>query len=212
MLCAKNMGYKYNEMTSMMRTYGTLSAHQRPTVGDTKTSVVGYDHIGWLMCDGRTLSVAQYYSLFQVIGYAFGGSDISFNLPNAAGRVAGMVGTGPGSVSWALGDVSGAYDHTLTIPEMPAHTHTSNATGSAASGPGLISVSTGGDNTATDFDATPGELNIGNTAALTINSTGGSLPHNNLQPTIFMGNMFIYAGKPELGAWPYKAALAPPML
>jgi len=209
----------------MMRSYGTLSAHQRPTVGDTKTSVVGYDHLGWMKCDGRELTVAEYYSLFRVIGYSFGGSDISFNLPDAAGRVAGMVGTGPASTSWALGDVSGAYTHTLTIPQMPIHTHTGTTDVSGTHDHGGA-TNAGGNQTESETVMIGGGANVSgsgththtidpdgaHTHTFTTNSTGGSLPHNNMQPTIFMGNMFIYAGKPEYGAWPFQAGLAPPML
>lgn len=41
---------------------------------------------GWLLCDGASLSTTTYASLFAVIGYAFGGSGGSFNLPDLRGR------------------------------------------------------------------------------------------------------------------------------
>ena len=211
----------------MMRSYGTLSAHQRPTVGDTKTSVVNDDHMGWMKCDGRALSTANFFSLFRVIGYSFGVSGDDFLLPAAAGRVSGIIGTGPASTSWALGDISGAYTHTLTIPQMPVHTHTGttdvSGTHSHGGETGAAGSAAESETTATGIYTGPIVAGSGShthsiapdgahTHPFTTNSTGGSLPHNNMQPTIFMGNMFIYAGKPEYGAWPFQAGLAPPML
>lgn len=125
-------------MTSYCRTPVTYTAHQRSIVGDTKMSVIGNDHLGWMKCDGRTLNVNDYYMLWRVIGYAFGsnGSSNTFKLPNAAGRVPGVVGTGVDSnssystLTLALGDSIGEYSHRLTIDEMPSHTHGSlNVTG-----------------------------------------------------------------------------------
>mgnify|MGYP003342440176 CR=1 FL=1 len=68
-------------MTSVSRRFATFTAHEKPVTGDIKMSFVGYDHIGWLKCDGRTLSTKDFNLLFQVIGYTFGGSGNTFNLP-----------------------------------------------------------------------------------------------------------------------------------
>ena len=190
-------------MTSILRKTSAFTAHEKPTVGDTKTSYVSLDHLGWLLCDGRSLPVADYGILFSVIGYTFGGSGDNFNLPAAAGRVVGISGTGAGLTVRATGDTVGEETHTLTIPEMPSHTHTSNSSIDGA-GNGLGLMSQTGNNTmnaATNAGAEP-DLYAAVTQ-LTINNTGGSLPHNNMQPTIFMGNLFIYRGIPPRGVWPY---------
>ena len=49
--------------------------------------------LGWVKCDGLAMDKTADNLLFQVIGYTFGGSGNSFNLPNPAGRVMGTVGT-----------------------------------------------------------------------------------------------------------------------
>jgi microcystin-dependent protein len=224
-------------MTSWARDFFTLSAHQKPTVGDTKTSIINWDHLGWLKCDGRLVNVADYYFLHQVIGYNFGGSGTQFRLPNPFGKVVSYLGsnTGTGSNWTQLGQVLGAYTHTLTIAEMPTHNH-SNVTDLSGT---LIVVNSNGAHThgITDpqhahsytstvpgenaYDVAGGDQQIGAQAAttgssstgITINSAGehahtitdpthnhrikndgGSNAHNNIQPTIFMGNMFIYSG------------------
>ena len=120
-------------MTSVLSRSSALTARTKPTTGDTKTSFVNVDHLGWLNCNGRALDKVQYNLLFQVIGYTFGGSGNTFNLPNFQGRVQGSVGTivePCGTFVFPPGDSQGEVKHKLTITEMPAHNH-DNATGSA---------------------------------------------------------------------------------
>jgi hypothetical protein len=45
-------------MSSVLRSFGTLPAHARPMIGDTKISNVNADHLGWLLCNGRSLTVS----------------------------------------------------------------------------------------------------------------------------------------------------------
>jgi microcystin-dependent protein len=156
----------------------TPSGSSGATVSDYKQSAVGSDHDGWLLCDGRSISTTTYSGLFAVIGYAFGGSGATFTLPDARGRVPGVIGTGTSLTPRALGDSVGEETHTLTIPEMPAHTHTHTQANSVNPGsPNFI----------------PGTLGSGPTVSQ-LNSTGGGGAHNNMQPTLFIGNLFIYAG------------------
>ena len=42
-------------MTSVLTRNAAFTAHTRPTTGDIKTSFVGHDHLGWLICDGKAL-------------------------------------------------------------------------------------------------------------------------------------------------------------
>lgn len=218
-------------MTSIQSGFANLTAHQRPTVGDLKMSAVTVDHLGWLYCDGRSLSTSDFLFLFNAIGYQFGGSGSNFNLPNPGGQVVGVAGTFTDTASntsnFALGDQTGEYLHTLTIAEIPSHNHdipytssntwvvgTSSLTGIAGShthstnvnAPSIGLAQRTGANTFTTSDSSPGELDLVNAGALilsnagnhqhTIWAEGGSEKHNNVQPTITMGNMFIYSGRP----------------
>lgn len=209
-----------------MRDYATLNAHQKPSVGDTKLSAVNTDHLGWLLCDGRLVNVSDFYFLFDVIGYSFGGSGSQFRLPEAAGRVPGAIGAGTALTFRGLGDSIGEETHTLTVSELASHTHTgttsSNGSHShvtnATGGQGNLGLCIAdGTNTATTSDSSLGELNIFTTPrALNVNSNGlhnhtfttdvegSNVAHNNIQPTLFVGNMFIYSGKPRYGAFPYE--------
>jgi microcystin-dependent protein len=83
-------------------------------IGDYKSSTKTVDHDGWLICDGRSLDTRKYAKLFAKIGYSFGGSGISFNLPNMAGKVMAAVGTGNVIETIASSSVS-TGDDTFTV-------------------------------------------------------------------------------------------------
>lgn len=233
-------------MTSYCRERLEFTAHQRPTVGDTKMSVIPNDHLGWLKCDGRFMSKDEFYLLFRVIGYSFTASPggDTFQLPNAAGRVPGVIGTGTdanlSTFSIALGDSIGEYNHTLTIAEMPSHNHgvagggqgpTNNLTNvegdhsHTINDPGhthsyvnqqndqntdnVANTETAADqadlNQVTGSSTTGISINTNGAHAHTLNPAGGSNAHNNIQPTIGLGNMFIYSGRTfyPLNGFPY---------
>ena len=161
-------------------------------VGDLKYSSRTTDDDQWLICDGRSLSVTEYSELFAAIGYSFGGSGANFNLPDPRSRVLGLIGQGPGLSNRTLGQNVGAETHTLTTNEMPAHNHTINDPGHRHTGfpNGSRSISI------EIFLARDVPFIIQNTGSSTtgivINNTGGGLPHNIMQPTIFVGNLFVY--------------------
>ena len=191
-------------------------------VGDTKMSAVPNDHLGWLKCtNNRALSVSEYYQLWRVIGYSFGGSNDIFYLPSAEGRVPGFAGTGNdinnSTITFTFGSTPGEYSHTLTVPELAehdhtgttssngSHSHTHNANVTSNVGYGLMYVN-GANTAAGGLDSSAGEPNLYQTPiSLSINSNGdhahtvyndgSNVAHNNIQPTIVIGNLFIYSGK-----------------
>ena len=92
-----------------------------PYISETEPS-------GWLKCDGSAVSRTTYSDLFAVIGTSFGTGDGSttFNLPDLQGRTIVGSGSGSGLTSRTLAASGGAEtdSHTLTLDEIPAHTHT----------------------------------------------------------------------------------------
>ena len=221
-------------MGSWGRGIATFGAHQRPIVGDTKTTTVGEDHLGWLLCDGRLLDPTDFQDLYKVIGYQFGRAGPLFRLPDPAGRVLGMIGSpnaaNPSLTTRYMGGLSGEEMHTLVIAEIPSHNHGTNASDTVP-GNNLTGISgehihgitdpththtynTASDtNTgyvaATEDDNVFKDVSTSNTGSsstgITINSVanhqhsiktqGGDDAHNNIQPTLWIGNVFIYSGK-----------------
>lgn len=169
-----------------------------PHVGDYKFSVRNDDYHGWLKCDGRALSNQDFPTLYNIIGTNFGtaGGD-TFRLPNLQGRVPGAVGTSTAS-NHPLGQAIGAETHVLTIGELPSHNHGVTDpghfhTGDTFNGNNQSTDNAFGTETAADNSLTNGNVDSA-TTGITINNTGSNLPHNNMQPTLFIGNMFIFSG------------------
>lgn len=157
-------------------------------VGDIKTSTIASDHGKWLLCNGAAISRATYSDLdalfaSQTPQYPFGDGDGSttFNLPDMRGRVPGSTGAGTGLTTRAIGDEVGTETHTLVPTELPdpITTVAGSANFTITSGVNGIQSTTGG--------------GLGGQSG-TISNLGGNQPHQNMQPTLFVGNYFIYTG------------------
>lgn len=83
--------------------------------------------VGWALCNGQTLQIAQYSAVFAVIGTMYGGNGTSnFKLPDLQGRVMIGAGSGAGLSPYVQGSIGGTETNTLTSSNMPAHTHALN--------------------------------------------------------------------------------------
>ena len=159
---------------------------------------------GYLLCDGRAVSRTTYADLFKVIGTTYGSGDGSttFNVPNLQGRVA--VGKNSGTFN-TLGKTGGEENHTLTISEIPAHTHGNKTlTGhvsniSHASSSGILNTSgIFSARKSNEYVTYSAESNQASYDGFYIdlthehNSVGGSGNHNNLQPYITINYIIRY--------------------
>ena len=159
-------------------------------IGDYKLSTISQDINGWLVCDGRSIAIADYPELYAVIGNSFGNVDGEhFNLPNYTSRVIGMYGEHTGNFSmtaYSMGEDIGVETVTLTTLQLPSHnhtgttdtggihTHTHNANGGAGTSgnPATGLAYSNSFNTGNSVDTTDGELNLYTTPiALSINNS-----------------------------------------
>jgi microcystin-dependent protein len=140
---------------------------------------------GWFDCDGRLLDSAEYNFLFDAIGYTYGGSDGSFNIPDTRGRVCVGLGSGLGLTSRDLGDIGGEENHTLTTGEMPSHSHT--LTRRANPDAGAYDT----DNLRQD-ESSASTTDRANLGPFSTSSTGSGNSHNNMQPFFVLRNLIKY--------------------
>ncbi|QGY45663.1 phage tail protein [Maribellus comscasis] len=143
---------------------------------------------GWALCDGQLLSIVQNQALFSIIGTSYGGDGrTTFGLPDLRGRVPMHPGNGPGLTPRRLGEKSGEENILLNISQIPAHNHSATGTIQAKNGQADAS-NPGGTVAATLNKNTEGYAQKANTTMkagavdVTVNNSGGGLPHNNVQP------------------------------
>lgn len=161
---------------------------------------------GWAFCNGQLLSLTQNIAVFALLGTTFGGNgETNFGLPDLQGRVPLQPGQGQGLSLRDLGETGGEEFLTLLATEMPLHSH-----------PVSIKIPVGGTaDTDSPYNAYPatfaaGEQVLGNPAELYASATsqkmgavnsetialaaGGGLPHNNIQPTLFINYCIALQG------------------
>jgi microcystin-dependent protein len=139
--------------------------------------------VGWAQCDGQILSIAQNTALFSLLGTTYGGNGFStFALPNLQGMAPLDSGQGPGLAQRELGETGGETAVTLLATQMPSHNHSAQAfvgRGTNANTPGpALTLSTGQGN----FVYLGGVSPSATLDPSSLAPTGGSQPHNNLQP------------------------------
>src|SRR4051794_35992317 len=105
----------------------------QPYVGEIRMFAGTFAPVGWMFCEGAPLAIAENSVLFQLIGTTYGGDgEVTFNLPNLASRVPVHMGTGPGGTTYQIGEMAGTEQETLTVQQIPVHTHPFLATAGSA--------------------------------------------------------------------------------
>ncbi len=133
---------------------------------------------GWAMCNGQLLPINQNQALFSLLGTTFGGDGrVNFGLPDLRGRTPIHVGSGH-----TLGERGGEQAHTLSVAELPNHTHVAQANNSAAgtADPTNAFLAQPPAALGSIYTTTLNPLVAMNPAAVT--TVGGSQAHLNMQP------------------------------
>ena len=150
-----------------------------PFLAEIKIFSFNYAPSGWALCNGQLLPINQNQALFALLGTTYGGNgQTTFALPNFRGRApvhfAGEV---------TLGQSGGAESHTLTQNEMPAHAHPINA---SAASPNVTTPSNAYLSTFASDSAYSAPNSANSSMSGTTTATGGTQPHNNMQPYLVL--------------------------
>jgi microcystin-dependent protein len=152
-----------------------------PFLGELRIMSFVFPPKGWALCNGQLLPINQNQPLFSLLGTTFGGDGrVNFALPDLRGRTPIHVGSGH-----TLGERGGEQAHTLSISELPTHTHSVRSTNTPAN----TSVVTSANYFAS---VAPSELYTNDTSVLaamnpaSITNTGGSQAHLNMQPFLIL--------------------------
>ena len=151
---------------------------------------------GWAFCNGQLLPVSQNTALFSLIGTTYGGDGRTTTaLPDLQGKAPMHPGRGPGLTARRLGQRGGVEEVTLTEAQMPSHNHGLH---------GRTAIGVAGNGNSNDpvnnFTSKPtsGFAYAGGTktpmASAAVSNTGGSQPHNNMQPFLCMNFIIALAG------------------
>lgn len=165
----------------------------QPYVGEIRIFAGNFAPAGWMFCDGQLLPISENETLFNLIGTTYGGDgQETFALPDLRGRIPIHMGTLAGT-AFTLAESAGVEQVTLTVNQMPIHTHPHGCR------------STGGSSTADPTNAIAGPSDLSQystvvapavqmgTPAMTSDPAGGSQPHDNFMPYLcinFIISMF----------------------
>lgn len=149
-------------------------------VGEIRMFAGNFAPNGWMTCEGQSMPISENETLFILIGTTYGGDgQETFNLPNLASRFPMHQGTGGGG-TYQLGEQAGTEQETLTVQQIPVHSHA------------VLCKDNGTNNSANPQDSVWAQSDLSqysnNTVGLqamnpaTISAAGGSQPHENVQP------------------------------
>lgn len=165
-----------------------------PFIAEIRIFAGNFAPRGWAFCNGQLLPVSQNTALFSLIGTTYGGDGRTTTaLPNLQGRTPMHPGRGPGLTDRRLGERGGVETVTLTEAQMPSHTHNLRAsldTGDLNAPNSNRSIARSGGGFA--YQQTSSSLVALDPASN--QTTGGSQPHNNLQPFLTMNFIIALVG------------------
>jgi microcystin-dependent protein len=152
------------------------AAVAEPFLSEIRIMSFGYAPQGWALCNGQLLPINQNQALFSLLGTTFGGDGrVNFALPDLRGRVPIHVGSGH-----TVGERGGEQAHTLSIAELPTHTHVLSALNieatTAIPGPTVLLAQS------KNYEQYRPATNLVSMQPGSVTNVGGSQAHLNMQP------------------------------
>ncbi|WP_375551758.1 phage tail protein [Rhodophyticola porphyridii] len=161
-----------------------------PLIGQIMLFAGNFAPRNWAFCDGQLLAISSNSALFSILGTTYGGDGrTSFGLPDLRGRVPMHAGTGPGLSPRQIGQRVGVETVTLNTSEMPSHNHEM----------GVVNAPADNDRPSGDLLARASIYSAVTTPVVALNpasisNAGGSLPHENMQPTLCINYIIALQG------------------
>lgn len=155
-------------------------------VGQIMLFAFAYPPEGWAVCNGQLLSIAEYDTLYSLIGTTYGGDGmVTFALPDLRGRVPIHFGQLPGGSNYVLGQMAGAETETLLPGHLPPHVHSLQVSGAGVSTESApASDRTFGVTNSPKIYTAPGGLPTSVLDVRTVSLSGGNQPHDNIMPSL----------------------------
>ena len=185
-----------------------------PFIGEIVLFAGNFAPRAWAFCDGQLLAISTHSALFSILGTTYGGDGrTTFALPDLRGRTPVHPGHGPGLSNYNLGQRGGVETVTLTVNQMPSHSHSVTSSGGnndvlmsgiagvrdtpqagdvpagASFGPGISATKVNAYGPPTN-PVVSQTLNPG----ITVLNQGGSQSHTNLQPFLAINYIIALQG------------------
>jgi microcystin-dependent protein len=167
-----------------------------PYIGEIRLFAGTFAPLGWAFCNGRLIAIADYETLFNLIGTTYGGDGIqNFALPDLRGRVPLTHGQAPGLSSYTIGQMGGSETVTLSVSQMAGHSHpflASEVAADSSSPSNALTAMPKVNGTACYVVQGAGDdapLNAG-----TIAAEGGGQPHDNIMPCLALNYIISLLG------------------
>ena len=193
-----------------------------PFIGQIMMFAGSFAPANWALCNGQILAISEYTALFSILGTTYGGNGrTTFALPDLRGRVPMGSGDGIGLSPRVTGQRYGSENVTLSVAQMPAHSHSAETTISGSSGAaklnassaegttnvptgkylamppnfGLESVNMYGSSADIEMASDAIEIDVSGLSGETIvNQAGGNSAHDNIQPSLAMNYIICING------------------
>lgn len=173
-----------NEPSELKSDSNSNRMFTEPLLGSVMLFAGNFAPRGWAFCNGQLLPISQNQALFSLLGTQYGGDGrITFGLPDLRGRAPVGAGQGPGLSNYPIGSKVGSETTTLTVNNLPSHTHSivySSSPGTSSSPVGNVPAVN------RDGILHYGSLADADMSSSGVTDTGGDQSVNNMQPVLAM--------------------------
>ncbi len=162
----------------------------QPYLGEIKLLPWNWAPKGWALCNGALLSINQNTALFSLLGTQYGGNGTTnFALPDLRSRVPISMGN-----NYNIGEMGGVEMVTLLLNQLPAHQHLLEATNTPGGAASPFDHTLAQSNPTSDSRYASDASNLVTLNAASIQPTGGSQPHTNIQPYLVLSYCIALSG------------------